>query len=200
MAKKKSQILLDTDLQSHFFEQLSRLNKRSLSPACNEIIHYVSNVMAKYIRSDSYFELSDGKLQEKVLGIKLLESSRYSLPQQRDELKDVGDTALCLCGYFAESLGGSLLNLKYYQQIGQRAYAGLNNHLPEFYNIQDFFLRVSESIKTITTHLSCMATREEEQLIFHLLNRWNDRRDVASREALLRLGVWVDDSEDELAS
>ena len=101
---EKISLVLETSLQSFFYDQLMNLNNKTATPLSNESIYYSSIVMDKFSHSKLYFETLDGKVREKTLGKKLLECAHLSKPSQKRELRDIGDTALLLCGFFSQSL------------------------------------------------------------------------------------------------
>ena len=47
------------------------LNKKTMNPLSQEAIYYSSRVMDKYSLSNKYFEVQDGRVREKTLGLKL---------------------------------------------------------------------------------------------------------------------------------
>lgn len=136
---EKSSVILETSLQSFFYTELQHFNSRSLEPLPNEAIYYSSLVMDHFGDVKRYFEHSDGKLRNKVLGTKYLESSKLSKEERKRELKDIGDTALVICGYFSASLNRKIIDTRYYQELGQLAYKQLNGVIPSAYDIPSFF-------------------------------------------------------------
>lgn len=148
--KTASSLVLESSLQTFFFDELLKVNQKFQAPLPNETIFYSSLVMDRFGMSHEYFETVDGKVREKTLGLKLLESSHLSRRDQQRELKDIGDTALFLCGYFSESVNEKILDIKYYRDVGQMAYRRLDGFVPAFYDIQDFYKQLSDQFDTLT--------------------------------------------------
>ena len=98
---KNSEITLEPSLQSFFFDELVAVNNKSTNPLPTEAIYYSSNVLDKFGESVNFFELDEGRVREKILGLKLLESGQMIRSQQKKVLKDIGDTALFICGFFS---------------------------------------------------------------------------------------------------
>ena len=73
-------------------------------------------------------ELTTIRLSDEPLGIKLATASEAPAERVR-QLKEVGDTALVLAGFFAESLGRSLVDVGYYVSLGKSAYSQLARQL-----------------------------------------------------------------------
>jgi hypothetical protein len=157
-----SKIILENSLQSFFFDQLQDVNKKSISPLMNETIHYSSMVMDQFGESGKLFELNEGRVREKILGLKLLESTNMSRVEQRRVLRDIGDTALFVCGFFSPSLNNKIVDSKYYQDLGQIAYQRLNSIEPESYKIKSFYSILSQSFGQLTNIMSVIAQRMAE--------------------------------------
>jgi len=164
---RTSAIDLTASLQGYFFEQLQFLNKQSSQPLPTASIVYSSYVMDKFCHSADYFEIKDGKAQEKVLGLKLLESSHLSKAQQETALRDVGDTALFLCGYFSDSLNKKLVAPQYYVDIGCMAYKRLDSFVPAMYEVPKFFEKLSDMFEQISLMMSLLKQQTDGHFDAH---------------------------------
>lgn len=156
------QIVLETSLQSFFYDQLIEINQKCSRPLPNETIFYSSLVMDQFGESERYFEIEDGRVRDKILGTKLLESSGRTKVEQKRILKDVGDTALLICGYFSDSLNPKIVDLSYYQELGQIAYRRLNNFIPEFYNYPEFFSVMSDRFHAMTDLMALLSKKNQD--------------------------------------
>jgi len=148
---------LESSLQVYFFDVLQKFNKNSTSPLPNEMIFYMSLVMDKFGVTHQYFEKIDGKYKEKILGIKLLETSQLPREKQKENFQDIGETALHLCGYFPESMNKKIVDSKYYQDIGVQAYLHLNSLSPKAYNMHNFYQLFAKNFNKATTILSLVS-------------------------------------------
>jgi len=156
MSNDLNSLILDTNLQSFFYDQLSIINKKSSNPIPDQCLYYSSRVMDKYSEAEKYFENVDGKVREKVLGLKYLESNHLPRSTQKRVLKDVGDTALILCGFFGESLNKKIVDPKYYHDIGIAAYSQLDSIVPEVYEIPAFYKKLSSTFIPMTNLISVL--------------------------------------------
>ena len=147
---QKSGLVLESSLQVFFYDLLQEFNKKALKPLPNETIFYSSFVMDSYGDSTKFFEQVDGKSREKILGLKLLESSHLSKEKQKVALRDVAETSLLICGYFSDSLNKKIIDTKYYHDLGQIAYNRLNSITPEAYDVPSFYKIMSKSFSSIT--------------------------------------------------
>lgn len=155
-----SNLFLENSLQVFFYDLLIEANKKSTTPLPNEIIYYASLVMDQFGSSNRYFEEIDGKIREKILGIKLLESYQLSKDKQKMAVKDIGETALFLCGYFYNSFNKKIIDTKYYNDIGILAYSRLNSFVPRAYDTPDFFNKMSKHFHQVTSLISLISDRQ----------------------------------------
>lgn len=155
----EQELILETSLQTFFFDELTQINQKSSRPLPQETVHYSSIVLDQYGESGKYFETIEGKVRDKVLGIKLLESSHLPRVKQVRALRDIGDTALFLCGFFSDSLNSKIIDTSYYQQIGSSAYRKLNYLVPEVYEKQSFYEQLSKSFSGVTMLMNIVAEK-----------------------------------------
>ena len=156
----EKQLVLGLELQAFFFDCLNEVNRKSSRPLPQEVIYYSSTVMDRFGKSRNYFQESkEGKMKEKALGKKLLESSCLPRHEQIKELKDIGDTTLFLCGYFSDSLNRKLVDTSYYQQIGQSSYKKLNVFHPILFDFKNFYEFIAKTFNSLVTMISIVAQR-----------------------------------------
>lgn len=141
--KESSQLILETNLQPFFFDSLQEFNKKLQNPLSSETIYYSSLVMDNFSKSSNFFEQVEDKAKEKILGIKLMESVLLSKTKQKMALKDIAETSLFVCGYFADSFKNKMTSVKYYEDLGKTAYLRLNSIAPAFYDIPFFYKKMS---------------------------------------------------------
>ena len=157
---RSSDLVLESSLQVFFYDRLIEVNKKFLHPLPNEVIYYSSIVMDRFGESKNYFQKSkEGKITEKILGQKLLKSVGLPKNKKIGELKEIGDTALFLCGYFSDSLNRKLIDTSYYQQIGQVSYSRLNEFLPIVFDFQDFYNFIAKSFLNLVTVIGLVAQK-----------------------------------------
>jgi len=157
--QRSSKVIIETSLQSFFYTELQNFNEKSLEPLPNEAIYYSSLVMDHFGDVTRYFENSEGRLREKVLGMKYLKSSGLSREERKRELKDIGDTALVLCGYFSASLNKKIVDVGYYQELGQMAYRQLNNVVPTAYDMPSFFEVISKRFEKLSEVMALVSEK-----------------------------------------
>lgn len=184
----QNKIILSANLKGFFFEGLSEINKKSLCPVPESIIYYSSDVLDKFALSQDFFETSEGKVREKILGMKLLEATQFNRDEQKKIYKEVGDMSLLVCGYFSESVNKKIVDTQYYAQLGKMAYSHLNNVSPTFLDIPCFYGMVSTCFESMTTLMTILASKsrgEESNLIFKKIMR----EEAVSETEMLASGV-----------
>jgi len=191
-SSKPKGIILESSLQSFFFDQLMEANNKSLTPVSQETLFYSSDVLNKFSESSNYFEVVEGRVREKILGVKLLEAGKLTKEERKRTLKDVGDTALCLCGFFSSSLEKKIIDFSYYKEIGKSAYVKLNNLIPEFLDIPYFYKHLSSSFEGVTTLISKISLHYKEEVeILKKYDQWLETNDENLEQELKYHGVLV---------
>lgn len=142
--------------------------------------HYVVNLLSLFSRSeDFYVDRTEGS-GVKPLALLLVDAADAPTAEQRSHaLQRIGDVALFVAGFFADSLAHRLVDLDYYIYMGGTAYGSLSDEIRG------------------TTRGRALASVYEElahkfQLVVEILN---EVRDCARRESdidLLRTyEVWL---------
>ena len=152
-----SELILESSLQSFFFDKIQNINQKSTRPISNELVYYMSLVLDKFGQSQNLYEEREGKLRDKTLGLKLLKSSELSEPQKKRTLREIGDTALFVCGYFYESLNSKLIDISYYEDVGKVAYRRLDSFIPQAYEVPSFFINLSDRFNCVTNIVSIIS-------------------------------------------
>lgn len=185
----KKKIILSSNLQGFFFDGLIEINKKSLCPVPESVIYYSSDVLDKFALSQDFFEMSEGKVREKILGMKLLEATQFGRDEQKRIYKEVGDMSLLVCGYFSESVNKKIVDTQYYSQLGKMAYSHLNSVSPTFLDIPSFYNMVSTCFESMTTLLTILATKDRTGVENHLIFKKLLRDEVVTEKELLVSGI-----------
>lgn len=156
---QSNSLVIESSLQCYFYDQLRSINEKSRDPLPNEAIYYSSLVMDKFGESGKFFETKEGKVREKILGTKLLQTSSMTKGERKRALKDIGDTALLICGYFSDSLNKKIIDTGYYQELGQTAYRKLNSVVPQAYDVPSFFKGLSFDFERLTMVMNLVSEK-----------------------------------------
>ena len=135
----EKQLLVGESLTTFFYRNLDEVNKKSLCPLPQEFIWYSSEVLTTYTDPEKYFSTDGGKINEKVLGLKLLEAHQKPISEKKALFKDIGDTTLVQLGLFSSSVKKKSPPKSYYINIGKSAYAQMETLDCSFYDIPQFY-------------------------------------------------------------
>ncbi|MFN8370826.1 MAG: hypothetical protein U0T83_09420 [Bacteriovoracaceae bacterium] len=189
-ANKPLELVTDTSLQGYFFDKLSKVNQKSLCPVNEEFLFYSCNVLNKFSTSENYFEIKDGKVREKILGVKLLEAPQNSKEEQKRIYLDVGDTSLFLCGYFSGSLNRKIIDVSYYQKLGKLAYLHLDGLVPNYFGKNAFYKNMSEIFELLAAMFSSISEEVvSNNKIFSIFDQWVETKTKESEAKLLVNGI-----------
>lgn len=154
----KSTLILDSNLQMFFFEHLRHFNQKFTHPLSEETLFYSSHVMNQLGHSSKFFDQKDDRIQEKILGLKFLELAGLPKEKQKYELKDIAETSLIICGFFAQSLNRKIIDIHYYENIGKKAYEQLNYFYPNHYDMPSFYKMMSLKFNDVTMLMKLVAS------------------------------------------
>ncbi len=92
--------------------------------------HYVVNLLSLFSRSeDFYVDRTEGS-GVKPLALLLVDAAEAPTAEQRSHaLQRIGDVALFVAGFFADSLAHRLVDLDYYIYMGGTAYGSLSDEI-----------------------------------------------------------------------
>lgn len=161
------------DLRGFFYEGLSGLNKKSLSPVSEEIVVYSSSVLESYLLRPN--------LYQEPLGLNLLRAELLEQEKQKQVYKDIADTTLVLVGYFSQSINSKIISYDYYVKIGQMAYKKMDNVYPDYLDIPGFYKMLSNSFEGLTTLMRIFSQQNTQDPFKHLLIE-----DISDKEMLIR--------------
>ena len=147
----KKEIIIASDLKGYFFDSLLEVNSKLQIPFPKAVLHYSSEVMSDFLQSEKYFQKTDeGRIKEKILGMKYLEVMSSNDDISKHEIKDIGETTLVLCGIFKESINPKIVDASYYYGLGRSAYNKMDEYFPSYFDIPGFYRLFSDSFESIT--------------------------------------------------
>jgi hypothetical protein len=170
-------------LKAFFFNELDVINRTSLCPVPQETIFYSSAVLEKYSLSESYFNNTEGKIREKILGEMFLLAQHKGPEEQKRIFRDIGDTALFLCGFFSEAINKKLVDRSYYLHLGISAYQRMNAVEPKCLDVPSFYGILATSFETLT-YLIATASKKIHQSNSNLYQMLLEK-DLDDRELLI---------------
>ena len=110
--------LLRNETPTEYFRELVQSAMHNQHLAAQELTSfYIVNLLSGFVHHQH--------AADEPLGIRFARALQDAGLAQRDGLRRVGDLSLFISGFFADSLNRSLVDVDYYIQIGETAYASL---------------------------------------------------------------------------
>jgi hypothetical protein len=171
-----------------FREQLEKAmdHQRVSTSAFTE--YYLVNLLARAIGRSMV--QGDGGADETPLALLYVEAVRASRAERARLLQSLGDQALFLSGFFADSLSRRLVDLDYCRSLGGFAYARLSREAagsvaPVFEELAARFVEFSDLLQEVseTTRLTTV------QSVVRLYERWQQTGSKRAAQLLQAQGI-----------
>jgi hypothetical protein len=109
---------------------------------------------------------------------------------QRQALKQIGDTSLFVSGFFPDSFNKGAVDVEYYVQVGGVAYGALSRHessrlSPVFAELAKKFADVVDIVAEVSERAACTSNRD----VLRLYERWLKTGSRHSAQILRERGV-----------
>jgi hypothetical protein len=124
------------------------------------------------------------------LAVRLLHALESGRPEQRANLRQVGDVSLFISGFFSDSLRRKLVDVNYYVSIGGSAYNALSHcegdtFSPVFAELAGRFIEFVDVVSEVSERSSCASNAD----LLRLYERWLRTGSVRSSQLLVKRGV-----------
>ena len=173
-------------LESFFQVEVDRAFKDEGVDADQLTAHYLVHLLAGYAVQP---------IEDRPLALRLLEAIQAAPRERRATLRDIGDTALFISGFWGDSLGRGLVDVDYYIDMGGAAYGELARGLAGgptepfgavFGQLASNFTRFVEVLMTIS-HRTARARRDRD--VVRLYERWLQTKSGWAARRLAEEGV-----------
>jgi hypothetical protein len=146
---------------------------------------YLVNLLAGFIHRDR-----SGPDNDEALGVRFVKALGAAGMRQRDELRQVGDHSLFISGFFADSLHRSLVDIDYYIQLGEQAYASLaRTSDPALGDVFDELAAKFSAFVDVLGDVSERTALTSNTDLLRLYERWARTGSRRSRELLAERGI-----------
>jgi len=157
-----------------------RLNTQELTA------YYVVQLLASFLQRP----LSDERTDDTALAVRLAQALDSGGVRQRATLKQIGDVALFVSGFFADSLNRKLVDVDYYASIGGRAYNLLSRvetdtFSPVFAELGEKFVGFVDVLSEVSERTSCASNSD----LLRLYEKWLKTGSRRSGQLLVERGV-----------
>ncbi len=157
-----------------------RLNTQELTA------YYVVQLLASFLHRP----LSDDNGEDTPLAVRLARALDTGGSRQRTSLKEIGDLALFVSGFFADSLNRKLVDVDYYVSIGGSAYNALSRvetdtFSPVFAELAEKFVGFVDVLSEVSERTSCASNAD----LLRLYEKWLKTGSRRSGQLLVERGV-----------
>ena len=157
-----------------------RLNTQELTA------YYVVQLLASFLQRP----LNDDTRDDPPLALRLAQALESGGARQRVTLKEIGDVALFVSGFFSDSLNRKLVDVDYYVSIGGRAYNVLSRvetdtFSPVFAELGEKFVGFVDVLSEVSERTSCTSNSD----LLRLYEKWLKTGSRRSGQLLVERGV-----------
>ena len=149
--------------------------------------YYVVNLLTLFSRSEELYE-DDGEVYGlKPLALMLADASDAPSPEQRTcALQRIGDVALFISGFFADSLATHAVDIDYYIHMGGSAYGSLSEEVRGTFRgraFADTYGELAAKFQVLVDVLNEVRDRERQETDSDLLRTYQVWRKTGSKRA-----------------
>ena len=157
-----------------------RLNTQELTA------YYVVQLLASFLQRP----LGDEQADATPLAVRLGRALESGGVRQRASLKEIGDLALFVSGFFSDSLNRKLIDVDYYVSIGGSAYNALSRvetdtFSPVFAELGEKFVGFVDVLGEVSERTSCASNAD----LLRLYEKWLKTGSRRSGQLLVERGV-----------
>ena len=149
--------------------------------------HYVVNLLTLFSRSEELYEDDGETFGLKPLALMLADATDAPSPVARNcALQRIGDVALFISGFFADSLATHAVDLDYYIHMGGNAYGSLSEEVRGTFRgkaFADTYGELAAKFQVLVDVLNEMRDRERQESDIDLLRTYSVWRKTGSKRA-----------------
>jgi hypothetical protein len=126
----REQVMQVCNLQDYFRSTIDEVLLRQRVDVDPHAAHYVVNLLTLYSRSDELYEDDGDCYGIRPLALMMVDATEAETVEQRNTiLQRIGDVALFVSGFFADSLATKAVDIDYYIHMGGNAYGSLSDEV-----------------------------------------------------------------------
>lgn len=119
-----------SNLQDYFRTSIEDVIARQQVDVDPQAAHYVVNLLTVFSRSERLYQDDGEHYGLRPLALMLADSADAETPEKRNcVLQRIGDVALFISGFFADSLSSKAVDVDYYICMGGNAYGSLSEEI-----------------------------------------------------------------------
>ena len=149
--------------------------------------HYVVNLLTLFARSEELYDDDSAARGHEPLALMLADAEDASTVEEcNNALQRIGDVALFVAGFFADSLASHVVDLDYYIHMGGSAYGSLSEKMRGTFRgnaFADTYSELAAKFQVLVDVLNEVRDRERQDTDVDLLRTYNVWRKTGSKRA-----------------
>jgi hypothetical protein len=189
-------LIANPSLQEFFHHSVQGAIKNQQLDVSDQSIHYVTNLLTLFSRSEDLFEQTEDGLDLKPLAMMYADAAAdNSVAGRVRTFQKLGDTALFITGVFADSLNRKLVDVDYYIAMGGSAYSNLSSTFGHHFrdtNAQELFNELTEKFVPFVDVLAEVcehANFNNNSDVMRLYELWVRTGSKRASDRLQKLGI-----------
>lgn len=128
--ESRKRVVQVCNLQDYFRSSIEDVITRQRVDIDPHAAHYVVNMLTLFARSDELYENDGEHYGIRPLALMLADAADAETADRRNDiLQRIGDVALFVSGFFADSLATKAVDIDYYIHMGGNAYGSLSDEV-----------------------------------------------------------------------
>ena len=126
----REQVMQVCNLQDYFRSTIDEVLLRQRVDVDPHAAHYVVNLLTLYSRSDELYEDDGDCYGIRPLALMMVDATEAEIVEQRNTiLQRIGDVALFVSSFFADSMATKAVDIDYYIHMGGNVYGSLSDEV-----------------------------------------------------------------------
>jgi hypothetical protein len=176
---------LAQNVAEFFHEEVDRAFKEEGLASGTLVEHYIVQLLASYAAN---------RIEDTPIALRMLAAAEAPLRERRRHLREIGDTALYLSGFWGESLADGPVDRDYYIDMGGTAYGELARGGPGwtgdplgdvFGTLAMNFVRFVGALALVSRRMALPASNQD---LMKLYRTWQLTRSTAAGARLAAMG------------
>jgi len=187
--------LVQGSLPEFFQEQVSMAIDHQHLHLSLDAEFYLVNLLTSFSDTERlYFQHCESAKTEQTFAVQLLEAAMAQPAKKFSMLKELGDLALYLSGFFADSLNRRLLTKDYYVKMGNMAYSSLSGlvAVERSGSLKSLFDEMSAKfcgLVDVVTEVAEATQLNNDQNILKLYEKWLVSGSESTQRLLTQKGI-----------
>jgi len=166
--------------------------------ANEEVIFYIVNLLAEFLKIENLYMDLDPKADEEPLTVLLEKALNSDQNEQIMRFKHLGDFSLFISGFFSDSLYRRLISLDFYETVGCTSYNQLANIMKSKVQSKTFWELYNELAENFSVFVDILSEVSDKSFshtnkdILNVYERWLKTKSLRDEKILRKEGIFPD--------